>query len=329
MVVEQVQADRMILEDLLVSIQRDMGLVVHEAASIRRGWLNLKWKLETDQGTYLLKQYNRERFKLYDEEELLMAFSQQIRLRSRGVKCPALLTNEGRYFLKSDQGERFMVMEFCEGQLVAPGETNANQIRALGREIGFMHRILNDGSLGVKDKPQFIPPSRTERLGYWKRVMEEAAGSKLPEVLAALEAQYAATERFRDEINPMQTGWAHRDVWVDNLLFRPAGVAAILDFDRLNYDYPQLDIARAVISCALHSELDVSLVSAFMEGYREEREVPEGYLVQGIRWLWYMESVWWVNAKLHEHQGPPARFAWEMDWLAKHLEGLPELLEPV
>ncbi|MGQ2813335.1 phosphotransferase, partial [Leptospira interrogans] len=134
---EQVQADRMILEDLLVSIQHDMGLVVHEAISIRRGWLNLKWKLETDQGTYLLKQYNRERFKLYDEEVLLMAFSQQIRLRTRGVKCPALLTNEGRYFLKSDQGERFMVMEFCEGQLVAPGGTNADQMRALGREVAL------------------------------------------------------------------------------------------------------------------------------------------------------------------------------------------------
>ncbi|MEK3779400.1 phosphotransferase [Paenibacillus sp. FSL R5-0810] len=326
---EQVQADRMILEDLLVSIQRDMGLVVHEAISIRRGWLNLKWKLETDQGTYLLKQYNRERFKLYDEEVLLMAFSQQIRLRTRGGKCPALLTNEGRYFLKSDQGERFMVMEFCEGQLVAPGGTNADQMRALGREVALMHRVLNDGSLGVKDKPQFVPPSRMERLDYWKRAMEHAAESEIPEVLTALETQYTATERFRDELNPMQPGWAHRDVWVDNLLFRPAGVAAILDFDRLNYDYPQLDIARAVLSCALHSELDVVLVSAFMEGYLEEREVPEGYLVQGIRWLWYMESVWWVNANILEHQGPPARFTWEMDWLAKHLDMLPELLEQV
>ena len=44
----------------------------------------------------------------------------------------------------------------------------------------------------------------------------------------------------------------HRDLWVDNFLFYNDKVSAILDFDRMDYDYVELDIGRTVISCALH-----------------------------------------------------------------------------
>ncbi|SEN99540.1 Phosphotransferase enzyme family protein [Paenibacillus sophorae] len=98
-------------------------------------------------------------------------------------------------------------------------------------------------------------------------------------MLADIEIQRRATEDINLEIlESLQLGWAHRDLWVDNLLFNDSQLTAILDFDRLNYDYPQLDVARAVMSCALDNSLDVSLASAFIEGYSEERSVTEGYL---------------------------------------------------
>ena len=62
----------------------------------------------------------------------------------------------------------------------------------------------------------------------------------------------------------------HRDLWVDNFLFYNDKVSAILDFDRMDYDYVELDIGRTVISCALHDGvLNKSLVASFF------RRIPQ------------------------------------------------------
>lgn len=220
-----------------------------------------------------------------------------------------------------------MVMEYCQGKLIPPGKTNVHQIYDLGRATGKMHRLLNDGTLSINKSPQFIPPSREERLAHWNSVWEQAKEAGKTQLLADIETQRRATEDINTEILEfLQLGWAHRDLWVDNLLFNDVRLTAILDFDRLRYDYPQLDVARAVISCALDENLDVSLASAFIDGYSEERVVAKGYLTNSLRLLWYMESTWWINANMDQHSIPPARFAKEMLWLAENQKNMSALL---
>jgi homoserine kinase type II len=238
-----------------------------------------------------------------------------------------VLSHDESILLESDNGELFMVMEYCQGQLIPPGKTNVHQIYDLGRATGKMHRLLNDGTISIKKSPQFIPPSREERLAHWNSVWEQAKEAGKTGLLADIEAQLRATEDMNIEIlDLLQSGWAHRDLWVDNLLFDDNRLTAILDFDRLKYDYPQLDVARAVISCALDDHLDVSLASAFIEGYSEERTVAKGYLTNSLKLLWYMESTWWINANMDQHSVPPARFAKEMHWLAENQKNMSALL---
>ncbi|WP_339289311.1 phosphotransferase [Paenibacillus sp. FSL E2-0201] len=324
---ETIFTEEMILEDLIKTFHQSFGLNVIETTSIKRGWLNLKWKVTTDAGGFLFKQYNKERYKLYNPEELLLALSQQIRLYDQGLACPQVLTQNENIFLESGNGERFIVMAYCQGKIMSPGKTNIHQIYDLGRATGKMHRLLNDGTLGMNNSPQFNPPSREARLAHWNVVWHECKGIGKPLLLADIEAQIKATEEMNIELlELLQTGWAHRDLWVDNLLFNDNGLSAILDFDRLKYDYPQLDVARAVMSCALDDDLDVSLASAFMEGYSEEREVIEGYLTHSLQLLWYMESTWWINANMDQHSIPPARFAKEMIWLAENQKNMSSLL---
>ena len=45
-----------------------------------------------------------------------------------------------------------------------PGKANVHQMYDLGKEIGKMHRLLNDGTLGIKIIPNLFPPCRKERL---------------------------------------------------------------------------------------------------------------------------------------------------------------------
>lgn len=320
-------AEEMILDDLIKTFHRLFDLDVLESTPIKRGWLNLKWKITTDSGQFLLKQYNKERYKMYKTEDLLFAFAQQARLYSQGVQCPNLLSHNKNILLESDNGERFMVMEFCQGKVIPPGKTNVHQMYDLGKITGKMHRLLNDGTLGIKHNPKFIPPCREERLAHWNSVWKQAKETDEIHLFTYIEAQLKATEDLNMEIfESLQLGWAHRDLWVDNLLFDNNGLTAILDFDRLNYDYPQLDVARAVMSCSLDDNFDVSLALAFIEGYSEECNVSEGYLTNALQLLWYMESTWWTNAYMDQHSLPPARFAKEMIWLAENQKNLSDLL---
>lgn len=73
-------------------------------------------------------------------------------------------------------------------------------------------------------------------------------------------------------------------------------VSAILDFDRCAYDFPELDIARAMISGALGVEgFNLKAASAFLEGYRSRRELKRDTLARALQLLWYLESVWWIT----------------------------------
>ncbi|MCR2805248.1 phosphotransferase [Paenibacillus soyae] len=324
---DTVISEEAILQDLVNSFQQCFGMKVLDAVPIRRGWLNLKWKLTTDAGAYLLKQYNRTRYRLYKPEELHLAFSAQTRLHRDGLPVPRPLTCQHRVLLESDGGERFMAMEYCQGLTIQPGRANLRQMYDLGRSTGRMHRLLNDGTLGGKGSPQFVPPSREDRLEHWKSMLRQAEECGKAPLLDDIELQLKATEEINEELfEIIETGWAHRDLWSDNLLFHEDRLSAILDFDRLNYDYPLLDAARAVMSCAFDDRLDVSLVSAFSEGYREEQTVDQGYLANSLQLLWYMESAWWIHADMDKHSAPPARFAKEMNWLANNYRSLRDLL---
>lgn len=326
--VESVLNEEMILNDLMNAIDHYFGWQILETTPIKRGWLNLKWKITTNSGQYLLKQYHKERFALYNPEDVTYAFSQQTRLFEQGLPCPKPISYHERFLLESPNKEIFMVMDYCQGNVIPPGKTSIQQIYDLGRATGKMHRLLNDGTFGGKNSPHFIIPSREERTAHWDSVWEKTNESGKFHLLGVIESQQKAMNDIKIEaFENLSCGWAHRDLWVDNILFDHKGVTAILDFDRLRYDYLQQDVARAVMSCAVEDDLNVSLAAAFMKGYSEEHAVVEGYLTTSLQLLWLMESTWWINANMDEHSVPPARFAKEMTWLAENLKDLPSLLE--
>lgn len=318
-----------ILRDLTETCKQVYGLHILNAMPIKRGWLNLKWKLATDSGLFILKQYNKERFRLYDPDALEHALSQQVRLHERGIPCPKLYPKNGRFLLRSANGERFMIMSYCDGENVLPGMLNAQQMYEWGQAAGAMHQLLNDGTLGNRSATAFKAPDFENRLAYWREERQKANSMKHYDLFPKIEAQFLAMEAVQtEEWETLEAGWAHRDLWVDNSLFLEDHLAAVLDFDRLNYDYPALDVARAVISGALHNAcLNKRNAAAFMQGYQENQTVPDGFLAKSLKWLWMMESKWWIHAEMNEETGPPLRFSEEMDWLAKNMKHLPNLLD--
>lgn len=227
---------------------------------------------------------------------------------------------------KSD--ERFIVLEHKEGSLVSPGKVNQKEIHSLGQTIGYMHNLLNDGSLIKGENTKFVPPTKEARLKHWEEKMREVEKLGKEHILSYIKLQQEATQLVNTEqFHNSQRGWVHRDLWVDNFLFLNDKVSAILDFDRMDYDYVELDIGRVVISCALSDGvLNKSLVASFLEGYRNEVDFPVGNIVRAIQMLWYMESTWWIHANMDQHSVPPSRFADEMNWIAENYGVLHNIL---
>lgn len=318
----------MIFQELKVECETLFEFKIRNVIPIHRGWLNLKWKLETDAGDFVLKQYNQERYKMYNSDLLIQALQQQQRLHNNGVSCPKVLIYKNNVMHISKSDERFIVLEHKEGSLVSPGKVNQKKIHSLGQTIGYMHNLLNDGSLIKGENPKFVPPTKEARLKHWEDKRREVEKLGKEHILPYIKLQQEATQLVNTEqFHNSQRGWVHRDLWVDNFLFLNDKVSAILDFDRMDYDYVELDIGRVVISCALSDGvLNKSLVASFLEGYRNEVDFSVGNIVRAIQMLWYMESTWWIHANMDQHSVPPSRFADEMNWIAENYGVLHNIL---
>ncbi|MFG6496481.1 phosphotransferase [Fictibacillus sp. UD] len=314
-------------EHLKEEVQTRFGFQVMKSTQINRGYLNQKWKIETDQGIFLVKQYNKERIKKYDLKTIHTALRTQNRSFLADIPCPELLSNEGNLLHKSSSGELFTVMRFMKGSLIKPGEASPEQMESLGQEIGKLHRLLNDGTLPAKSKTVFQIPALQDRLDYWGSVGIQCEEQDLDHLRTLIELQRKATINMGTlQLEHLTPGWCHRDLWVDNLLFSGENITAILDFDRLDYDFIELDIGRIIISTCLHDDtINVEAVHAFLKGYGNTNKLSIERLVLSLKLVWYMESTWWVSVELHEGE-PPKRFQHEMVWLAQHLDELEKML---
>lgn len=327
-----IPTDRMTTTDiefheLRETCEKWFGFRVLTANPIVRGWLNRKWKLVTTDGVFLLKSYHPDRYRMYDESALIRALRWHSELHQRGLPCPRVLTYEGAQLHTTSSGRRFMLMSFCDGDRILPGKATSGQMYSLGAATGQMHELLLTLG-GVPTKATFSIPSVSVRIEHWMGVLNAMETSGKQELSPFAERQLRATQTI--DLNAFQgaeIGWAHRDLWADNILVADDRLSAILDFDRVNSDYLELDIARAMMSGALNVEdLNIAAMQAYLNGYRTQRDFPEGRILGSLRMLWYMESSGWITENMDKHTVPPQRFAHEMDWLARHLCTLPSIL---
>lgn len=125
-------------------------------------------------------------------------------------------------------------------------------------------------------------------------------------------------ESFHDEdVQWAKPGWTHLDLWVDNLLFHEDELSGIVDFDRVRYSFPAIDIGRAILSCTLsEGRIHQDTAAAFADGYRSIVHIPRGRIADAVRYCWWVESFWWLRPTLEDFSPNPARFAEEMIWVS-------------
>ncbi|MBB6635595.1 phosphotransferase enzyme family protein [Cohnella thailandensis] len=320
-------------EEISAHLKDRFGLKVLEAFPIDKGWINVKWRMMTDDGPRFVKFYHPDRYKLHLRPERRSAMENTLRLQqglhSNGVPSPQVYLHEGKALQQTRSGLIYTLQGWADGATLEAGAFNCAQMADLGEAAGRMHRWL--AQVPPADKPAW-QPDKAAYLEEWKNNWRKAAEAGDQTVLGWLErsrARVAAMDFSLFENSP--TGWLHWDLWSDNLLFRDQRLAGIVDYDRMAMAYPEIDVARAILSGALQrGELRSDAVQAFMEGYRAHHPAPPGMVSRAIRMLYLIESIWWLRADVRQESeltGLLRRFIEEIQWIEEHMDELAEMLD--
>lgn len=316
-------------------IKKKFGHSVNEAITIDKGWLNVKWKMETDQGPIFVKFYHPERYKLHLHPERKIAIQRTLELQRglnlSGVRCPSVHQHKKHLLQETSTGLHYTVLDWVEGYTMPAGCLNELQMFELGQDTGKMHKWLR--SVQQLDKPVW-QPDKDDYLREWQKNWSKAkeAGDEI--VLEWQRRSRQLVESLDFQIfDACPVGWLHWDLWVDNILVSEQGLDGIVDFDRMTMAYPEIDVARAILSGALRDgKLQMDTVKPFVEGYREHIELPQGILVRSISMLYLIESIWWLRTEVRSEsnlRGLLGRFIEEMHWIEDHWETLHEQLDTI
>lgn len=324
-----INVENAIWGEIKETIEKIFSIRVTEYTEINKGLLNLKWKVVTNKGTFFIKQYNEERYPTSNEKRsnrLNTALLIQKRLNEEGIRCPHILTSNGEVILRTKQNIRFIITEYREGRLVNAGKINCGQFYDLGIELGKIHSLVNN-QIDEKAIPRWVVPSKEQLIADWNENWILSSGSNSKYINSFLKLQKGILESIDMSIfEGSKPGWAHSDLWCDNILFYPESLSAIIDFDRFQYIYPELDISRAILSFALDNNcLRMDVVKAFIDGYNQFGNITYDDVIRSIKLLYCLESFWWINSRSFNSDGPPKRFAYEMIWLSVNwlnLEGI-------
>ncbi|RXZ83646.1 hypothetical protein EBB07_04475 [Paenibacillaceae bacterium] len=315
-----------ILEGIILDIKARYGIQVNDVKELDGGYANLKWKVGTDDGELFIKQFDRSRYPAELMPGLEVAMGLQHTLQERGIPCPRLFPRDDRYIQYTSAGERYVITEYCQGNVLQPGAASAAQMGDLGAAIGRMHLLF------AQHAPSGLPlhwrpATKAAALDKWSQNWEEARRLGAEKYLSALETQRAILDHFDPVVfESCEEGWVHWDLFMDNLLFHDKSLSAILDFDRLNYIYPEFDLSRPLLSGSIgNQQLNVKTAQAFMAGYRESVPVSGAKLARAIKLTWWKEAAWFNVYS--DNFTTLSRFVDELIWINNHWAQLEDIFD--
>lgn len=312
---------------LFREVEREFGFRIEDFTSVSGGWLNKKWKLDTDHGEFLLKSFSSKRYNSQKLVDVERALQWQLELFNKGVACPKPLVKNNR-IIQNGKNDSYMVMSFCSGENKLVNSIQKHEMYRLGQACGKMHLEMQTISTDdlIFDGQQIY----MDLMDYRKNRIVDVSTKRINKAIIDQQDtifEYVSPEFFDEQIR----GIAHQDFASDNLLFDSNG-ATILDFDRSRFSYPHQDIGRAILSFSLTDNgIQTELVKAFLKGYREFLPFTKADLIRALHLSWCIETPWWIqfNTLEKENSEKISRFQTELIWLTENWFVLERCLEEV
>jgi homoserine kinase type II len=163
------------------------------------------------------------------------------------------------------RGKAAMLFAFVAGEELERPDVGAAQCRRVGSLLGRLH-ALSGRFEAVRDNPY-----RWSRVEGWVRELEpDGAGD--PEVRPWVAVLRDELDRSR-ALPAAPRGLCHGDLFLDNVLWSGAEVAALLDWEMSCVDAFAYDLAVVLHAWCYGNRYEPALAEALMEGYRESRPV--------------------------------------------------------
>ena len=311
---------------ILSDLQTGFGITPIEVTPVCGGYLNKKWKLRTQDNTYLLKLFSPVRYPAEKLNRIERALQRQIYLYEQGVSCPRVYARDGRILNRvgdTDDVLTYMLMSFEEGVMPTPQTVTEPQMTDLGVQCANMHHAL---SYLHAENDTYYPLEGQQivrRLADHRAMLNRFPDYPLPPqtdaILSSLDASF-----FDAQAKQL----CHEDFSADNLLFC-GDRAVILDFDRGQYSFPLHDVGRALMSLAFDGKcLRMPLVRAFATGYRRHLPLTEDDLCNALRLTFACEFSWWMHPDAENTASPKvSRFVSELRFLIHLWEDIPAIIQ--
>jgi len=322
------EAENRILFDITDHIRLTFGIEVLHAEANPLGFANLKWKLDTNEGPLFLKQYSHTRY----SDELLQGVEQALQLQHllylQHIPCPTLLDREGAFIQRTVTGERYVLSSYVDGDMIVPGAATSGQMYELGAAVGHMHKLLKAHAPGGHPL-HWSPHTKANTLQAWERNWKEALAyddkAAAAKYIQALPKQRELLESFDcRNLEACEIGWAHWDLFADNLFFSGDRLAAILDFDRMNVVFTEFDLSRPLLSGTIgEAGMNIQAAKAYVAGFSEHMPICKDILLRAIHLTWWKEASWLSVRSIPFHT--LSRFADELVWIGDHWHELDDI----
>ncbi|SDO23952.1 homoserine kinase type II [Paenibacillus sp. yr247] len=106
-------------EEIAAHLKERFGLYVRDAVLVDKGWLNVKWKMETDQGLIFVKYYHPERYKLHTHPDRRRAVEKTLQLQyglnKAGIPYPSPIHDNLKFIHETRSGLLLTVQNWVDG----------------------------------------------------------------------------------------------------------------------------------------------------------------------------------------------------------------------
>ena len=261
---------------------------------LKQGYANTNFRLETTEGTYLLRIFREK-----SEDEILYEMRVLERLKREGFPAAYPILRSDGGCLTVVGGRRIAIYQYIEGE---EPEINERTVGEIARAVARLNSIEIGGDLKREN---------ALNIGRCRKLIERLSESALGAGLKGLrDYLIKETEALSDVLKePLPTGLVHGDVFPDNTRFSGSRLIALLDFEEVCTDHLLYDVGMTINGfCFPDNRLDEGLMKQFLRKYNavrklseRERELLPYYILWGAHAMacWHIEHLLDIGERVY------------------------------
>jgi hypothetical protein len=207
---------------------------------VARGRLGSIWRLDTERGTWAVKQVGDASAEELAEIVAGAAFQEAV--RAAGVPTPEVRRTVAGDLIADTDGVRVRLHAWAD--LLDP-DVGLDPVE-LGRLVAGLHRVDFAGTIGLD--PWYTEPVTA---GRWSAIVAALRARHAPfaDELDSLIPELVALEGYLGG-PPRDMRTCHRDLWADNLRRTRGGGLCVFDFDNSGLADPSQELAQVLVEYA-------------------------------------------------------------------------------